>query len=38
VNEIVKGLYDYETGTSSAKSPFSVLGEKVVLEPAPINE
>ena len=32
VNEIVKDVYDYETGISPDQSPFSVLGEKVVLE------
>ena len=33
VGEIVKDVYDYETGISPDQSPFSVLGEKVVLEP-----
>ena len=38
VDEIVQDVFDYETGTSLDQSPFSVLGEKVVLEPTPINE
>ncbi len=38
VNDIVKDVYDYETGISPDQSPFSVLGEKVILETTPINE
>ena len=38
VDEIVQDVFDYETGISPDQSPFSVLGEKVVLEPTPINE
>lgn len=38
VNEIVKDVYDYDTGISPDQSPFSVLGEKVLLETTPINE
>lgn len=37
VNEIVRTLFDYETGTSSELPPLSVLGEKVVLEPRPLT-
>ena len=33
VDEIVVDVFDYETGTSPDQSPFSILGEKVVLEP-----
>ncbi len=38
VDEIVVDVFDYETGTSPDQSPFSVLGEKVVLELTPIDE
>jgi len=38
VDEIVQDVFDYKTGTNPDQSPFSVLGEKVVLEPTPINE
>ena len=37
VNQIVARVFDYETGTSAAQSPFSILGDRVTLEPAPIN-
>ncbi len=36
VGEIVGDLFAYETGESLEQSPFSVLGDKVVLEPKPI--
>lgn len=38
VNQIVKDIFGYETGTSSNEPPFSVLGEKVVLEPKPLKD
>jgi formate dehydrogenase subunit beta len=37
VNEIVVNVFDYETGSSAAQSPFSILGDKVTLEPKPIQ-
>jgi len=33
VNEIVKDVFDYQTGTSTGQSPFSLLGDNVTLEP-----
>jgi ferredoxin len=38
VNRIVKDLFDYESGTSSDQPPFSLLGDKVTLEPEPLQE
>jgi len=38
VSGIVSDLFAYETGESLDQSPFSVLGDKVVLEPKPILE
>lgn len=38
VNQIVSKVFDYDTGSSSEQSPFSVLGKKVTLEPKPIHE
>lgn len=38
VNQIVTRVFEYETGSSSDQSPFSVLGEKVTLEPKPIKQ
>ena len=32
-NDIVGNLFDYEAGTSDNQSPFSMLGDKVTLEP-----
>jgi ferredoxin len=32
-NEIVKDLFDYEAGTGEDQSPFTMLGDKVTLEP-----
>lgn len=37
VNDIVKDVFDYETGSSAEKSPFSLLGEKVTLAPKPMQ-
>jgi len=37
VNQIVLDLFDYKTGTSWQQPPFSVLGDKVMLEPKPIE-
>ncbi len=36
VNEIVADLFDYKTGMGPDQSPFSMLGEQVLLEPKPI--
>jgi ferredoxin len=36
VNEIVVDVFDYETGSSADQSPFSILGDKVTLEPKPL--
>ena len=36
VNAIVKDLFDYDTGASDALSPFSILGDKPTLAPAPL--
>ncbi len=36
VGEIVNDLFTYETGESHELSPFSMLGDKVTLEPKPI--
>lgn len=37
VNSIVSNVFDYDTGSSSEKSPFSVLGDKVTLDPKPLK-
>jgi formate dehydrogenase subunit beta len=37
VNEIVVNVFDYETGSSADQSPFSILGDKVTLEPKPLQ-
>jgi len=37
VNEIVSNVFDYKPGCSDEKSPFSVLGGDVVLEPKPMD-
>jgi hypothetical protein len=37
VNQIVMDLFDYETGTSADQPPFSILGDRVTLEPKPIQ-
>lgn len=37
VNEIVVNVFDYETGSSVDQSPFSILGDKVTLEPKPLH-
>ena len=36
-NEIVKRVFDYEAGTADEQSPFSVLEEKITLEPKKIE-
>lgn len=38
VNEIVKNVFDYETGSAADQPPFSILGAKVTLEPKPMNQ
>jgi formate dehydrogenase subunit beta len=37
VNEIVVNVFDYETGSCNDQSPFSILGDKVILEPKPMT-
>jgi ferredoxin len=37
VNEIVVNIFDYETGSRTNQSPFSILGDKVTLEPKPLH-
>ena len=37
VNEIVVDAFGYETGSSGAQSPFSIVGDKVTLEPKPLT-
>jgi len=37
VNEIVKTVFDYETGSSADQSPFSMIGDKVTLTPKPME-
>jgi len=37
VNDIVTNVFDYETGSTAALPPFSVLGEAVTLEPKPMR-
>jgi formate dehydrogenase (coenzyme F420) beta subunit len=37
VNDIVKTVFDYETGSAADQSPFSILGETVTLEPKPMD-
>jgi hypothetical protein len=36
VNQIVSDVFDYQTGTSSARSPFNILGDEA-LEPAKMD-
>ena len=36
VNETVKEVFDYQTGTSADQPPFNMLGEEVTLEPKPL--
>jgi ferredoxin len=36
VNEIVLNVFDYQTGSNVNQSPFSILGDKVTLEPKPL--
>jgi len=36
VNEIVVNVFEYETGSSAAESPFNILGDTVTLEPKPL--
>ena len=38
VNEIVVDVFGYETGSTSAQSPFSIVGDKVTLEPKPLPD
>lgn len=37
VNQIVSDVFEYDTGSSSGQSPFSVLGDKVTLTPKPLE-
>ena len=37
VNQIVTRVFDYQTGTSADQSPFNILGDRVTLEPAPLD-
>jgi len=37
VNEIVVNIFNYETGSSTNQSPFSILGDKVTLAPKPLH-
>jgi ferredoxin len=37
VNEIVVDVFGYETGTNPGQAPFSILGDKVTLEPKPLS-
>jgi Na+-translocating ferredoxin:NAD+ oxidoreductase RnfC subunit len=37
VNQIVMDLFDYDTGTSADQPPFSILGDRVTLQPKPIQ-
>ncbi|MFC1577435.1 4Fe-4S binding protein [Thermodesulfobacteriota bacterium] len=36
VNEIVRNVFDYETGSCDNQPPFSILGDKATLEPKPL--
>jgi ferredoxin len=38
VNAIVSTTFDYETGTRTDQSPFSIFGDEVTLEPKPMHE
>ena len=37
VNEIVVDVFGYQTGSSGAQSPFSIVGDKVTLTPKPLS-
>ena len=37
VNEMVSNIFDYEPGSGMEKSPFNLIGDKVVLEPKPMD-
>ena len=37
VSQIVKDVFDYDTGSSALESPFNILGDKVALEPKPME-
>jgi hypothetical protein len=37
VNEIVVDVFGYETGSTSAQSPFSIVGDKVTVAPKPLS-
>ncbi|MBW1785878.1 MAG: 4Fe-4S binding protein [Deltaproteobacteria bacterium] len=37
VNDIVRNVFDYDTGASAEQSPFNVLGEGTPLEPKQLN-
>ena len=37
VNQIVKDVFDYDTGSSTLDSPFNILGDTVTLEPKSIE-
>ncbi len=38
VNEIVADLFDYKPGMTMEKSPFTIIGDKVTLQPEPIKK
>jgi hypothetical protein len=38
VNDIVKTVFDYETGSSMDQPPFSMIGDEVTLTPKPIEQ
>jgi len=37
VNKIVSTIFDYSPGAGMEKSPFNIIGDKVVLEPQPMD-
>jgi ferredoxin len=37
VNEIIVNVFDYQTGSCDEQPPFSILGDKVTLEPKPLT-
>ena len=37
VSQIVKDVFNYDTGSSALESPFNILGDKVALEPKPME-
>ena len=37
VNEVVSDVFDYQPGQGMEKSPFTMIGDKVTLEPKPMD-